>query len=1170
MEASMTLSNIVNTENKIFILGNPGLGKSTELKKLAIDSWKEGEFSGFVPIFKNLKNFTNTDDFYNFLPLNWTELNNILLILDGIDEISDIEYFKSKIETFINKEVSTKQIKYVISCRTNIYQSIVLNMPEFKVFYLKNLSVEENIKLLELKCSRQIKQEEVATKFLDYLKTPFHIHIFASYINEFNSLPSNIAELWSKYIENRLNTDKKEKLKKVAINVPLIKKYSRITSLINELMKCNSFTEDNLFKIVNENPSEHYEFLKSSLLDKDIFKDSWYFEHRNIQEYFAALVVSELSFDQIIDFINITNTDSTHPSLFNTITFLINLLDKDSTKFKELIIWLKTNQIEILFRADSDRTEGFKVEVFQHYFKTQCIDKKLWISTNKAFSVKEIGEFGDCGENFKYLFQIISNQNSFHFRVVISALNLLAFFKPNHRMELQLKPLFLNLLASSEIGADIKSEIIQCIETLKFYETDEKYLVTIFGIFAIETNKKINAALLFLISDIQDVDNFFWYMKAEFFREVGVEKRNETDNVYRGNDWKLQELILKLDDSNHFIEIISFYFYEEHSIDLPNDFAIRLLERFRSFSELDRDFILKFFSEINGKTQYYQHQTLLLQIITQSDKQTELATYLIDNNGFWNVRNLISHIANLEILELVLNRFNLTNISSEELIFFRNNLWNSNQELSYIFQNLMSENKFVFDSFLPSENEIKESQKNNLEKIQNNFDSLFDKSLLMQIIKNVYLENGIEDLTTKGYHEISAKWRVENNYPAYFDSSLTILQSFFVRFQSLTFDQVSELLLNDVILFKLMLDSIKGTTKDNLKFVVSVKQEKIIREWCIASTEDIDFNNIVQIHKNDSISLKSDYLKLETILSFQKIFDFSLSKEFLLNCLEYLEIKNFSETENPLEFLFDKINDKKAFEKKIIDNITNKLLFKSVLGKHIDYALKNSIKEAFPKIRGYFLKEKSVHNLNNKLELYFSLTDDVNLLKECCSDVNDFKCWSAIKILTQSEEGQFCIDKALLYLNQDDEVGKDYFVSNAMQVLFHFKSTKALEYYLSFPNFDFHGINFSDYAIIDDYSILETLFFKIYKEDYDKPDFSYGSTFFTTYVSNLSKKDVNSYAKTQEVLIGIKEKLDARSSNNLLFNINFLIDNSKNSYINSQSVPLSFKEALNKVESILD
>ncbi|WP_100429870.1 NACHT domain-containing NTPase [Flavobacterium sp. 1] len=220
----LTLSEIVNEQNNLFILGNPGSGKSTELLKLALSNWKEGEVDNHSPIFKSLKNFSNTDTIDSFLPTNWMELNDVLLILDGIDEIADIESFKSKFQNFIeNNSHFKRSIKYVISCRTNIYESIVIGLPSFKTFYLQDLTYDQGIKLFNKKC----KGFNLNDKFNIFLKNPFLINILADYISEKNELPTSTANLWKVYLDKRLAYDKKNKLVKVSIDPLLIKKYSK-------------------------------------------------------------------------------------------------------------------------------------------------------------------------------------------------------------------------------------------------------------------------------------------------------------------------------------------------------------------------------------------------------------------------------------------------------------------------------------------------------------------------------------------------------------------------------------------------------------------------------------------------------------------------------------------------------------------------------------------------------------------------------------------------------------------------------------------------------------------------------------------------------------------------------------------------------------------------------
>lgn len=55
-------------------------------------NWKEGWTSDHVPVFKTLKNFTTASKIEDYLPARWPELNKAILILDGIDEISEIEF----------------------------------------------------------------------------------------------------------------------------------------------------------------------------------------------------------------------------------------------------------------------------------------------------------------------------------------------------------------------------------------------------------------------------------------------------------------------------------------------------------------------------------------------------------------------------------------------------------------------------------------------------------------------------------------------------------------------------------------------------------------------------------------------------------------------------------------------------------------------------------------------------------------------------------------------------------------------------------------------------------------------------------------------------------------------------------------------------------------------
>lgn len=99
-----SLKEVVFNINKIVLLGNPGIGKSKELEKLFIDLWEEKDKNGLIPFSISLKNFRKSNKFEDLIIYpDWRSLSNIIFILDGLDEIAEIQDFISAFEIFISK-----------------------------------------------------------------------------------------------------------------------------------------------------------------------------------------------------------------------------------------------------------------------------------------------------------------------------------------------------------------------------------------------------------------------------------------------------------------------------------------------------------------------------------------------------------------------------------------------------------------------------------------------------------------------------------------------------------------------------------------------------------------------------------------------------------------------------------------------------------------------------------------------------------------------------------------------------------------------------------------------------------------------------------------------------------------------------------------------------------
>lgn len=1130
------------------MLGNPGSGKTTELINLANYFKERITDLEITPIFislSNIKKFNKIDD---ILPVNWNLSKKIILLLDALDEFE----FKSNLVNEIKNLLQNNEIsfKIIISCRNYAYNDelLVLNAQKF---YLGGFSLSQSFELLNKDYYVSIEEYNQfdAVKFKDILEDPFMLNRLGIYFNNHKKIPETIFDIYNEI--------------KSEISIKDIELYT-IFALMLEMTQETSFLMDELKVLFGLNFKR---LINLKFIQKSFDRKSFKFKHKNYQEYFAASALSELSIDEIKDFIVISGTDKTHPSLFNTIAFLLNILDSD--KYNELVSWLIVNELELLFKADSDKTSNFKIQVFRDYFRIECIEKGFWINTNKTFSVLEIAQFGDCEENLKYLLDIVKETKD-QPRVIISALNLLNFFTIPFNRKAEFKDLFIDFLSDLTIQNSIKSKIINCITTHKFCVEDEGYLNSIFKIFKVETSNEINSALLSLVMSLNDIDNLFWYLKEEFLRVNNIVKRDDLDKVHRGNSWVLEELILKIVDSNYFIELISYYFINEFSVNLNNTYLIKILERCLFFSSKENDFILRFLMSINGKTNYYFQDRLLIDIIVNSNSQYEASKYLLDNNDFPKVRMLLASVATTTSIKLVKDRFVQKLITSEEIEFYRNNLWHYNKVVSYEFDKLMLSIGFKFETPLLSDEELTNQQIQSNEKFQNNFDILFNKEELLKEIQTIFQENtAIIDQEAIG--KIESNWYEKNGYRNYtISTSLKLMRKLVYHYNGeLTFQKVQDLLENDFIRYDKIKTLIQGNVNSNIRFKVSNEQIADIIGWCTKISSEINFNEIIILYNPNSFKYDLDYKKLKTILAFQDEYEFELSQEFLLNCLEYFDIDKSSEEEDVFGKLLYRINDKTLFNKRIVDNILNKKMFSFVMDRHLSYALDHNLSLAFPKIRNYFKDNNPGYNLDEKLEKYIELTGDLALLKECCEDVKSLKCWSAIKILLKNKEADFCIAKAIEYLDIKLEDSNKFYLWDALGVLFQQNRKEAIVYYYSLLKEDrMSQMYYSNYSAVD-YDTLEKLFFKTYGKDSEKSVFNDSGAFLSSYVSNLSKDD-ESYNKTKKVLFDIKAKLNKEDHDTELFYINILIDNSKTSYINSKSKPMNFEDALRKVEEIIN
>ena len=688
---SITLEDSIFEHDKIVLLGNPGIGKSTELKNLFDLLWSKIDLNGIVPFKINLKNFRSINKFEDLLVYeNWQTLPQIIFILDGLDEISEIEDFLSAFETFLNK-YQLSNYKYVISCRTNIFEKYLVNISDFQTFYLADLTFEQSTSILRQKFDINLENLVLLDKHYQYLKTPFFLNLFADYFISEKKIPDSDAKMWEIFVTKQLEAQKVKIQKRRLLNIPQEIKNLKKISLINEFRQKNFITANELNEVIGDNYIELIENPFFINIENEVEKFS--FEHRQLQEYFVAKTLSEKTFEDILSIIKIGTLEKAHPTLFNALSFLINLIEDGASRTK-LINWIEKNQIELLIRADSDRIdEDLKIRVFQKYFESVCLEKTYWITTDRTFSVDEIARFGDCEINFNFLIDIIADKNR-QFRARISALNLIAHFRKVPVARLYwFKSFLIENLESINNSKQIKSGMLHCIYTMKVCNEDESFFKKILEIFKRECNKEINVQILSILNEFDQIDMYSDFIREEFLRENNIITREEKDEVIRGNSYVLNQLILKIKDSNKFIEFAVYYFDSERDIDIYASDQDELIEKCVVFDNIDKNFIITLFKKLKIHKPYFYFERPIKELISKIsiDSINKIFQYLIDTYDFVDINYVLSNLINDENVWFAINKLKTEKkLELREIEYFRNYIANiPKRDIAKIFNDEM-------------------------------------------------------------------------------------------------------------------------------------------------------------------------------------------------------------------------------------------------------------------------------------------------------------------------------------------------------------------------------------------------------------------------------------------------------------------------------------------------
>ena len=1167
-EKNETLEQFLQEKKRIVLLGNAGIGKTTELKYLFDSLWDKRKEQRNFPFFITLKNFRETSTFEDLIPLKeWKELPIITFILDGLDEIANIQDFISALELFLDNNREYK-INVIISCRTNIYEKYIAKIDNFEYTFLEGLSEFQINNIFKRENGIPLPFNEL-NRFKSFLENPFNLNLFCNYYKEHREFPKSQLEIWNIFIRKELSILNKEKLKKrESINTSHIEHCLEKVAIVNELMQQNFISENDLYNLLGR---DNEIFEEVSFIEKTPNSNIFTFRHKNYQEFFAAKYLANKNEENILSFIKINSEiNKTKPSLFNTIGFLLNILQKD--KFKNIKDWLLNNESEILFLVEKDKLNvKQKNDIFKKHFTNIAIEKKHWFAGAQPFSMNKMAEFA----NIDFLISVI-NKN-IHFRTTISALKVLAFTECSDEDNSKIKDTLKKIIFSNDQiqeSLQIKSEALRTFREKKFYK-DISFFKEIATYFKDNYSQEIHHLIITILHKLEDIDNYFDILNNSLYKLYKIDPNREIDNVIGGTKEYFAQIALKIQNRDNFAKILEIIVNDNFDVKISefytHNFKEKFIKKILSFiiSKEDISSIIDIFMQLDDcyLSLLYNSNNIFPTLISEmSDQKINVFKYIIDKYGVTENNYMIIPLFDDEkCIDYLVEKYREKSIEISDGILanIRSHYSRYEYKLALYFQQKFSSIGHIFTNLLPTEEENKKKENEYIKASQENFNILFDRQKIKQGIAKIFEDNNITEISIDIVHKLEYKYYENNSYVDIRNSLYSLIIEVLDGNETKTKEEIISKLENEYYI----LYQIKSMIKDKYSpFNIEDDHINYIKEACLSLENNFDYDNIISFDdKNYYSPIYPNYNILKILYFFDKMYEVNYSQKFYLETLRYCNVTR--KMEDNINFIGSKV-DKSNFRDKIIYNINNNLKMDySSFKEHIRYVIKHKIEECYPKIEEAILDDDS-SILKEYIEVLTKERKE-SFLRNCCTNINTYLFWEAIDSCMKEDINiNFILDKAKGYLNSN----KTEFIANALSVLFYCNDPKALEFYITYlrdlknKNIDLrddYKINnkaILKYTNLSNIELLKEIFHIIYDEKLKENTFAYYHTRqdIQSLIISFSNKD---FKRIYNLLKDIKE--ESKDSDTKTFYINHLIDVSNNSYLASLSKPLTFDEAKN-------
>lgn len=1159
-EFSQDILGVIEQNNRIVLLSDAGVGKTTELERIAWHFSQDN--SPFNPFFIPLNKYVD-QSISELLPQDWKEIpeSQLLIILDGVDEIES----KNKNDAIRQIELFSEQYPksiIIVSCRTNFYESATKESPGtlsgFSSYVLHDLDNTEINKYQETNLRKPQRVSFIKriydNQLQDLLGIPFYLIRLVELYKTNNDLPKNRAQIFEQLLISRIKLD----VEHFRTTIELRENRNRIIETLEllalgmETLGRNYITDSEYHKLV---PDESLQTLiKHCTVWKRVEGDSatWQFEHNTFQEYLAARLLSRKPFQMIKDFISFRpDHRKVIPSWISTLSFLLNISDD-----RELYHWILENGPELALNFEHDRIENtIRIRIFKEIF-TKYKLKQIWIPRDKI-NYSELARFGESKEIIDFL--LIEIKTETHYTTLCNAIELLRYME----IPLSLRQSVSDLLVRTALNRnnDEKSEMVQnhALIALARLKLNSKEVVSqIVPVLHSSNSDWVRYGLYYFLHNSDYLDENIWIF-LEGIKYVRSLYSVNTKETRLGNEhWHLSKGLEKVKSPDAITEIFKYFIenpgdlhdaFFEKSITFIVENAASALSEERALFELAMDLLTVLVSKYLEK-----EAKLFVHFFDKTNTRFQAFQKIFEQKGGNEYSlDILAILADRKCIEFLVQQYEEGKVEDHDVWVLQNFLGLRNPDLYLPFNELVNEksgNKFI----LPPKRDLDKERE---QRKQHDINLLFNKQAFMNEVKLIFDTEQKQTFTSKEL--LNVKTQHWDN--PYFSDLVIFTLHKIAKNQPISLETATQILDSNWNWFRIskMYEYLKND--ENLE--ISMEQKDWISEWCYTNLDKVNFRTalVTKPDRKSSASWIAIFLWY-----FLRKFDLTYPKDILLDMLSFDWIEGTQML--GMKYLEDRL-EKDEITARILENLETDIQNNDILKNHIDYCKRNKIYEVLPfALREIPNADRDYQLRSVALDTVCDLSETLSYLEQLLPKITDDFKWDVVEQLVKRKSAytkNFLVE-LLVRGNEQEQL-------EAATHLIGLQNMEGLRHYVEWikkhkrvPEGRFEKSPISTLQVLEAVPFLIELLKLTYQKDFVKDDFP---SLYNIIVNTLTTIAIQSDQNYVEVKKVIENFINENSSiiDGVTF-LNVFLESLEQKYYVIKSVKLDINDVIEKIENM--